>query len=136
MNHYIQHGTTTTLVHCLHVSYYSYKKCKKLKLNYREAARGGLLHDMFLYDWHDKEVRVKEWLTFYKLHGFTHPETALQNAARDFDLTQREKDIIKKHMWPLTIIPPSYKEAWIVTMADKYCSLLETFKIHRGDMCG
>ena len=42
------------------------------------------------------------------------------------------KDIIKKHMWPLTIIPPACREAWIVTAADKYCSLLETLKLRRG----
>ena len=42
-----------------------------------------------------------------------------------------EKDIIKKHMWPLTIVPPVCREAWIVTMADKYCSLMETLRLHR-----
>ena len=45
----------------------------------------------------------------------------------------REKDIIKKHMWPLTISAvPMCREAWIVTMADKWCSLMETFHVHKG----
>ena len=35
-------------------------------------------------------------------------------------------------MWPLTVIPPMCREAWIVTTADKYCSLLETLYIQRG----
>ena len=31
-------------------------------------------------------------------------------------------------MWPLTISAvPMCREAWIVTMADKWCSLMETF---------
>ena len=54
--------------------------------------------------------------------------TALRNADRDFDLTDTERDIIKKHMFPLTVIPPTCREGWIVCLADKYCSLYETFK--------
>ena len=49
--------------------------------------------------------------------------------AGDALLTDRQRDIIGKHMWPLTLRPPACREAWIVTMADKYCSLMET--IHR-----
>ena len=30
-----------------------------------------------------------------------------------------EKDIILKHMWPLTIIPPRYLESFIVSIIDK-----------------
>ena len=40
----------------------------------------------------------------------------------------RLQDIIKKHMWPLTVIPPSYKESWVVTVADKYVSARETLR--------
>ena len=60
------------------------------------------------------------------MHGFSHPRTALKNAGREYRLSPREQDIIKKHMWPLTIVPPLCREAWIVTAADKYCSFLET----------
>lgn len=52
MNQYVQHGSTTCLRHCLNVSYRSYCACRRLGLNYRSAARAGLLHDLFLYDWH------------------------------------------------------------------------------------
>ena len=57
---------------------------------------------------------------------------ALKKAQKEYDLTDREKDIIKKHMWPLTVVPPLCREAWIVTTADKYCSLLETLKLRKG----
>ena len=89
--------------------------------------RGALLHDYFLYDWHDKSRE-----NYQRLHGFYHPGIALRNASMEYELTLREKDIIKKHMWPLTVVPPLCREAWIVTTADKYCSLLETLKLHRG----
>ena len=38
----------------------------------------------------------------------------------------KEKEIIRKHMWPLTIIPPTCREAWIVNSADTFISLMET----------
>lgn len=89
--------------------------------------RGALLHDYFLYDWH-----IPDEVNPHRLHGFYHPGVALRNAIRDYELTELEKDIIKKHMWPLTVVPPGCREAWIVTMADKWCSLLETIHMHRG----
>ena len=32
-------------------------------------------------------------------------------------------NIILRHMFPLNIIPPKYKEAWLVNLADKIASL-------------
>ena len=64
----------------------------------------------------------------FQKHGFTHPKVALDNAVKYFNLNNIEKDIIEKHMWPLTIRKvPKYKESVIVTMVDKYCSTQETF---------
>lgn len=119
MSGYIQHGNVTCLDHSIRVSYRSYRVCKFLKLDYKSAARGGLLHDYFLYDWHKSP---------YRLHGFTHPRRALNNANRDFNLNIKEQDIIRKHMWPLTAIPPMCIEAFVVCMVDKYCSTIEVFK--------
>lgn len=120
---YIQHGDTSCLLHTAAVAYYSIWLCRLigLRVRRRELIRGALLHDYFLYDWHDgkKERRI---------HGFTHPTTALKNAMEDFELTERERDIIKKHMFPLTPVPPKYRESVIVCFVDKYCSLYETFK--------
>jgi uncharacterized protein len=93
-----------------------------LRLDYRSAARGGLLHDYFLYDWHHAP---------YKLHGFKHPNRALKNAQNDFDLNKIEIDIIKKHMWPLTVTPPRYLESLIVGMVDKGCTISEVIRNKR-----
>lgn len=125
---HIQHGSMTVYSHCMNVARYSLLLNKKLglKCDKHDLIRGALLHDYFLYDWHDKYHR-----DIKRLHGFYHPGIALRNASREYNLTEREKDIIKKHMWPLTVIPPRCREAWIVTTADKYCSLLETMKFHR-----
>ena len=39
--------------------------------------------------------------------------------------------LIKRHMWPVTIIPPTCREAWLVTTADKICTILEVFRSER-----
>ena len=62
-----------------------------------------------------------------KYHGIEHPKIALQNAEKYFRLNDIERDIIVKHMWPLTLVPPKYKESFIVTFADKYLSSKEFF---------
>lgn len=126
---FIQHGNMTVNNHCINVAKCSLAISKKLGIScsQRELVRGALLHDYFLYDWHDKNREDKK-----RLHGFYHPGIALKNAAREYPLTNREKDIIRKHMWPLTVVPPRCREAWIVTTADKYCSLMETVRIHKG----
>ncbi len=126
---YIQHGNVTVNSHCMNVAKYSIILSEKLHIpcSQRDLIRGALLHDYFLYDWHSREH-----VPLYKLHGFYHPGIALRNASKEYNLSPKEKDIIKKHMWPLTIVPPACREAWIVTSADKWCSLMETMHIHKG----
>lgn len=126
---YLQHGNVTVSRHSINVAKYSLALSQRLHIpcNQRELIRGALLHDYFLYDWHSPD-----YIKPHKLHGFYHPGRALSNASKEYELTDREKDIIRKHMWPLTVVPPVYREGWIVTMADKWCSLMETFHIHRG----
>lgn len=126
MDKYIQHGDTTTQKHCVAVSYVSYKICRKYNLGYRSAARAGLLHDMYLYDWH---THYKE--TGKRFHGITHPLAALKIAKKNFDLNYIERDAILRHMWPLTIIPPKTRVGFVVSYADKYCTMMETVSFFR-----
>lgn len=122
----IQHASSSRYYHCLCVSFYTYAICKKLGLDYVSAARGAMLHDFYYYDWRDKNVEGQK-----KFHAFRHPRIALNNALDIFELNDLEKDIIVKHMWPLTIKFPTYKESYIVTLVDKYCAtheLIKTFK--------
>ncbi|MDY4045137.1 MAG: phosphohydrolase, partial [Oscillospiraceae bacterium] len=51
---------------------------------------------------------------------------ALRNADRDFELNDTERDMIKKHMFPLNPTPPRFKETAVLCLADKYCALRET----------
>mgnify|MGYP002699785710 FL=1 len=100
----------------------SIKIARMLRIRYdlRALIRGALLHDYFLYDWHINDDPNR------KLHGFFHPSVALENALKDYELSKKEQDIIKHHMFPLTIIPPMCREAWLVCLADKICAGKET----------
>lgn len=116
------HHNSSIYEHAKIVSYLAYRLCKYLNLDYTSAARGALLHDFFLYDWrnHDEPDLARD-----KYHGVAHPKIALNNALKNFTLNDLEKDIIVKHMWPLTLIPPRYQESYIVTFTDKYVASRE-----------
>lgn len=123
MDTFIQHGKITTFEHCVNVSYESYKLAKRLHMDYKAAARAGLIHDMFLYDWHQQPKGDP----FFQKHAFSHPQIALENALKLCDLTLKEQDIISKHMWPLTFNKiPKYKESFVVSFVDKYVACKET----------
>ena len=103
MKKYPQHGKTNCYKHCL-------------------RARAGMIHDLFLYDWHTHAAQTGE-----RFHGLKHPEKAYRNAKKYFPLNQIEIDIIRTHMWPVTFRTfPRTREGWVTTLTDKYCSLLET----------
>lgn len=122
MRRYPHHGRTSCYQHCLHVAYYNYFLCRLLRLDARSAARAGMLHDLFLYDWHTHAARTGE-----HFHGLKHPQKAYNNARKHFRLNKIEVDIIKNHMWPVTFLCiPRTKEGWITTLTDKYCGAFET----------
>lgn len=127
MKKYRQHCDTSCFEHCYNAAYYCYRICKKLKLDYKSATRAAMLHDLFLYDWREPSSHNR-W------HALNHPKTACDNAVKLFDLNEKEKDIILKHMWPTTIVPPKYIEGYILTLVDKYCALSETFSYCRIKM--
>lgn len=117
---YIQHGNISIYTHCISVAYYSFKLANSLgfDINIKSLIKGALLHDYFLYDWHDKDKS-------HRLHGFKHPYVAYKNAVKDYNLNDIEKNIILRHMFPLTPIPPNCKESLIICIVDKLCSTKE-----------
>lgn len=116
------HISTTRFQHCLNVSYYGYVICRKFRLDARSAARAGLMHDLFYYDRKEYNSERKKW---QPKHSRRHSDIALRNADMLTELSALERDIIGKHMWPVTRPTPSYKETYIITFVDKYCAILE-----------
>lgn len=119
---FMQHGNTSCFWHSIAVAYYSFKVFEFFKINYnvQSLIKGAVLHDYFLYDWHEND-------NSHRLHGFRHPKVALKNATQDFKIDLIARDIIEKHMFPLTLKPPKYKESAMVCFIDKICSIYETF---------
>ena len=127
LSEYKQHMNVTRYQHSVNVSYYSFIICKKLKLNYIAAARGGLLHDLFFYSWQDEGFHrnYKSKSKAVRRHLVEHPVTAFENAREIAELTDIEKDIILKHMWPTTKVLPQFKETFVVSLVDKASALCE-----------
>lgn len=114
----IEHHGITRYDHSLKVSYYSYVIAKLLHLNYEETARGGLLHDFFF----SPEVRDgKEKF----ISTFIHPKKALETANQFFNLSLKEQDMIRSHMFPINMHVPRYLESWIVSIVDKFVAASE-----------
>ncbi len=56
-------------------------------------------------------------------------EMLLSTRKKEFELSRIEREVIKKHMFPLTPVPPPLcREGLMVCLVDKGCSLYETFK--------
>ena len=122
LKHITHHVSTTRFQHCVNVSYYSYIVCRLFSLNARSAARAGLLHDLFYYDRREyNSSRQKGQAS----HSSNHPVIACENAAEITEISILERDMIEKHMWPVTRPKPDYMETYIITIIDKYCAVLE-----------
>ncbi|MFQ9681661.1 MAG: hypothetical protein ACLRZH_17600 [Ruthenibacterium lactatiformans] len=63
--------------HCLFVAYVGFTLCRIFGLDYRAAARAGLLHDLYLQKWERQA---------WALPAAGHPSAALENA-RAFGLS-------------------------------------------------
>lgn len=108
----IEHHGISRFDHSLKVSYYSYRIAKALRLDYEQTAVGGLLHDFFLSP---EDRTQKDRIASV----FTHPKLAVSMAKSQFDLSAKEEDMIRSHMFPINLSVPKYAESWIVSMVDK-----------------
>ena len=125
MKTFVQHGTVSTFDHCLTVAQTAFALNSRMHLGGDECivVHGGMLHDLFLYDWHDSH-----WT-----HSYKHAEYARRNAVTHLNADVRVQAVIRTHMWPIGITHvPASREAWIVCMADKMVSAHETV-LQRAD---
>ena len=96
-----------------------------MHLNYKEATIAALLHDFFTDE-------VKEKNGFMRL--IKHPNIALINAKKYYHLTPLQEDIIKTHMFPVTILPPKYLESWLVDIIDDFSAIYEKTKSTKNEL--
>ncbi len=124
MKRYRHHIKGSVYDHSIKVAYFCYKHHQRFgtDIDLRELVRGALLHDFYLYDWHD-------WIPGHRLHLFTHPRLALRNALEKYpDLTERERDMIRNHMFPVTPwLLPRTRAGWLICLYDKVAALSDYF---------
>lgn len=119
-----QHGDVSVALHCFFAAVVCVRLARALALRVdtRALVRGALLHNYFLYDWHDPDPS-------HRLHGFRHAGFALRNAGRDFSLGPIERNMIASHMFPMNLVLPRFRESLLLCLADKICSFCETFHL-------
>lgn len=92
------------------------------KVDVKDAVRGSLLHDIGMTE---KEVfRSPSWKKAY-----SHPDRGAKLAREEYRANDVQEDAVRRHMWPICLIPPKHAAGWIVSAADKICSIKEI--LHR-----
>ena len=122
------HRGSNCYLHCFKVAKKAIKKSLNRKdINLEVVLLGAILHDYYLYDWRKDYSKLKG-------HGKNHPDIAINNAIKDFNISDEVKRVIKTHMWPINIKEfPNTKEAKIVSISDKAVTIVEslTTKKHK-----
>ena len=112
---YRHHRSASRLEHSIDVAWLSYR-CRPL--SFPGPCRGGTGGAF------TRSVLLRLYRRGAPTAYFPSPRSfRWQMPARLPSLSGKEEDIIKKHMWPLTLVPPCYAESWIVCFADTCCSI-------------
>ncbi len=135
---FMHHHNLSVWDHSTLVSFKAFMASKYFKADKRVCAIAGLLHDFYSQAWiSTPEIEaledgkytkaMKEPKPWYKMHGFTHAKDASINYIKYFPHLEDKKitNCILRHMFPLNIIPPRYREGLIITAVDKLNSVHE-----------
>lgn len=135
---FMHHHNLSVWDHSILVSFKSFLIAKYFNASARVCAIAGLLHDFYSQAWlysdelakiddgkYLSEFNIKKPL--FKMHGFVHGNDAAENTKKYFPELANERilNTIKRHMFPLTPIPPKYKEGFIIICVDKFNSVKE-----------
>ena len=134
----MHHYNLSVWDHSILVSFNSFLAAKYFNASARVCAIAGLLHDFYTQAWIYNEELAKidngKYLSefyvkkpLFKMHAFVHGDDAASNALKYFPelVNDRILNSIKRHMFPVTIIPPKYKEGFLITSIDKLNSVRE-----------
>ena len=118
------HGFTTVGDHTLNVTIAGSKLAGKMskvgfKVDRRDVIIGALLHDIGIIG---RDKKYKNNYETGQRHGIDSAKEAAEIVP---DLTPKQKDIIENHMFPVTPRPPRSVEGVVVTLADKWSSIME-----------
>ena len=115
-----KHHGTNRYDHSLRVAIKTYKYAIKHNMDVVEVTRASLLHDFFF----NKDFGSNDQM--YKLKS--HPMMSVVNSKMHFHINQKQEDIIRTHMFPITREIPKNNTAMAVSIIDKEVALYETIK--------
>ena len=121
------HRKTNIGVHSIHVaclSVYLYDRYtrKPLEEDRRMLAEACLCHDLGIVEIKKEKAGLKRMFMAY-----THPICSAKIAKQLLpQISEKESNIIKNHMFPLSLGLPKSKLAWILILVDKFCAFTET----------
>lgn len=85
-----------------------------------DVVRASLLHDIGM-----TEEDVFRSPSHVKARS--HPQEGARIAREEFGANEVQEEAILRHMWPVFwVVPPRTPEGWVVSAADKCCSMRET----------
>ena len=116
LNEESHHGITR-MQHSMRVARNVYKCAVKLNLDYVSATRAAIVHDFFTNEEFGNNLGL--------IQGVIHPDMALENARGEFEINEKEANMIESHMFPLSTVLPKSKEAWLLTGVDKAVAIYE-----------
>ena len=132
------HHNLSVWDHSILVSFKSYLVGRYFHADLRVCAIAGLLHDFYSQAWLSTPeleefeggrytTLMKKPKSLFQMHGFTHAGDAAKNYIKYFPALEDKKitNSIKRHMFPLNLIPPRYKEGIIISSVDKWNSVHE-----------
>ncbi len=131
IQHHINYNVA---VHSVEVAMYALLIVRCLKkhhlakrLDERDLVRAALLHDIGMTNdaVHDSPSYKK---------AFSHPREGFRIARDEFNLNKLQLNAIKRHMWPIGIIPPTHVIGWILTTADHMSSVNEGLAMLKAQM--
>ncbi len=117
------HPGISVAQHSLHVAMESCRIAEWLNrhgahVNVKETIRCALLHDIGMTE--NRIFFSPAWKKAY-----THPNHGARVAELEYHISPTQMDAIRRHMWPVCVIPPVHTMGWIVTTADKISSIKE-----------
>ena len=122
------HFNTTIGQHMINVTVKSleianFLQKHRFKIDRKRLIIAGLSHDLAMAFARENYGKIQGKFTT----AFRHPIDSVKMAEEVIDVHKKTKKIIKRHMWPLCIIPPTSLEGWILTIADKIVATQEIF---------
>ena len=114
IGHHVRYNVA---VHSLEAACYALRIARWLsrhgiKVNEEDVVRAALLHDLGMTD-----DRVSRSPAYRK--AYSHPRAGYRIAKEEFHANKVQLEAIRRHMWPICVLPPLHLTGWIVLTADK-----------------